>query len=370
MHNRHSLNGKLLRLVSVLSVFLLTTSLISTSTSYVQDSKAMVQNDDHEDYGYLQFAANAVKQAYAARQNNTVNSTSHIPAIAMGPQIPAKGYLVQEISDHLYWVTNGYYNTMFLVSNQGVIAVDAPPTIGKNYLKAIADVTKEPVKIVIYSHAHMDHIGAASMFPKNATYIAQQETATVLKDHNDTSVPAPTVTFSKSYTVKLGNQTLILDYKGVNHERGNIFIYAPAQKVLMLVDIIFPGWIPFRDLGIAEDVPGFIKAHEQALSYPFETLVAGHLTRLGTRQDVVTQMQFVHDLKSSAINATNMFANFTKIAEQVGGFSNPWLMFKTHDDVANQCAQMMLAKWNDRLGGAPQYMFSHCEKMAESLRVD
>jgi hypothetical protein len=51
-----------------------------------------------------------------------------------------------------------------------------------------------------------------------------------------------------------------------------------------------------------------------------------------------------------------MFANLTKIAEQVGGFSNPWLVFKTHDDdIANQCTQTMLARWNDRLGGANQY---------------
>jgi glyoxylase-like metal-dependent hydrolase (beta-lactamase superfamily II) len=368
MLNKSSLNGKVLQSGSVFSVILLATSLLSTSN--IQNSKALIQ-EDHEDYGYLKLAAYAVKQAYAAKQNNTVNSTTRIPAIAMGPQIPAKGYLVQEIRDHLYWVTDGAYNTMFLVSNQGVIVVDAPFTIGKNYLKAIAEVTKEPVKIVIYSHAHMDHIVAASMFPANATYIAQQETATILKDHNDTSVPAPTVTFSTSYAVRLGNQTLVLDYKGVNHERGNIFIYAPTQRVLMLVDVVFPGWVPFRDLALAEDVPGFIKAHEQALSYPFDTLVAGHLTRLGTRQDVVTQMEFVNDLKSSAINATKMFANFTKIAEQVGGFSNPWLVFKTHDDdVANQCTQTMLAKWNNRLGGANQYMSSHCAKMAESLRVD
>ena len=369
MLNRSSLNSKVLQSGTIFSLILLATSLLSTS--YIQNTKALVQEADHEDYGYLKFASYVVKQAYAAKQNTTVNSTIHIPAIAMGPQIPAKGYLVQEIRDHLYWVTDGMYNTMFLVSNQGVIAVDAPFTIGKNYLKAIAEVTKEPVKIVIYSHAHMDHIGAASMFPVNATYIAQQETASILKDHNDTGVPAPTVTFSTSYTVRLGNQTLILDYKGVNHERGNIFIYAPTQRVLMLVDVVFPGWLPFRDLAIAEDVTGFIKAHGQALSYPFDTLVAGHLTRLGTRQDVVTQMEFVKDLKSSAMNATKMFANFTKIAEQVGGFSNPWLVFKTHDDdVANQCTQTMLAKWNNRLGGTNQYMFSHCEKMAESLRVD
>src|SRR5690349_20651698 len=40
-------------------------------------------------------------------------------------------------------------------------------------------------------------------------------------------------------------------YKGVNHERGNILIYAPTQKVLMLVDVVFPDWVPFRDLAIA-----------------------------------------------------------------------------------------------------------------------
>src|SRR5437588_9262448 len=133
MLNESSLNRKGLQSGSIFALILLTTSLLSTS--YVQNSKAL--QEDHEDYGYLKFASYAVKQAYAAKQNSTVNSTIHIPAIAMGPQIPTKGYLVQEIRDHLYWVTDGAYNTMFLVSNQGVIVVDAPFTIGKNYLKAI-----------------------------------------------------------------------------------------------------------------------------------------------------------------------------------------------------------------------------------------
>ncbi|MRN41319.1 MAG: MBL fold metallo-hydrolase [Nitrosopumilales archaeon] len=37
----------------------------------------------------------------------------------------------------------------------------------------VTEVNKGPVKIVIYSHTHMDHIGTASMFPRNATYITQ-----------------------------------------------------------------------------------------------------------------------------------------------------------------------------------------------------
>jgi glyoxylase-like metal-dependent hydrolase (beta-lactamase superfamily II) len=88
--------------------------------------------------------------------------------------------LVEEIRDGLYWVTEGAYNTIFLVTDEGVVAVDAPPTIGKNYLKAISEVTDKPITHVIYSHAHIDHIGAAGMFPKNAVIIAQEETAAEL----------------------------------------------------------------------------------------------------------------------------------------------------------------------------------------------
>ncbi|HKG29820.1 MAG TPA: MBL fold metallo-hydrolase, partial [Nitrososphaeraceae archaeon] len=62
-----------------------------------------------------------------------------------------------------------------------VLLVFAPSSIGKNDLKAIAEVTDKPVTYVIYSHAHIDHIGAAGIFPKNATFIAQQETAAELQ---------------------------------------------------------------------------------------------------------------------------------------------------------------------------------------------
>ena len=113
----------------------------------------------------------------------------------------------------------------------------------------------------------------------------------------------PTVTFDDSYTLTLGDQTLQLDYHGSNHEPGNIFIYAPKQKVLMVVDIVFPGWVPFVDLALAEDVPGFVAAHDQILEYDFDTFIGGHLTRLGTREDVETAKAYIMDVKANAAAA-------------------------------------------------------------------
>ena len=111
---------------------------------------------------------------------------------------------------------------MFMVTDKGVVAVDAPPTIGNNYLKAIAEVTNKPVTYVIYSHAHLDHIGSAGIFPKNATYIAQEETTAELQRAKAASTnasavpPIPTVSFPKNYRLQIGNQTLQLDYYGNN----------------------------------------------------------------------------------------------------------------------------------------------------------
>jgi len=230
-------SSKILQSGSIFLAILLATSIMSTW--YIQNSKALVQED--EETAYLKFVSQSVKDSNSSSTKNATTSTIQIHEAAKGPPIPAKGYLVQEIRDHLYWVTDGSYNTMFLVTDKGVVAVDAPPTIGNNYLKAIAEVTDKPVTYVIYSHAHIDHIGAAGIFPKNATFIAQQETAAELQRAKSVAKnasmvpPIPTVTFAKNYTLQIGNQSLKLNYYGVNHLPGNIFIYAPNQKSIAQV---------------------------------------------------------------------------------------------------------------------------------------
>ncbi|MEV0290821.1 MULTISPECIES: MBL fold metallo-hydrolase [unclassified Kribbella] len=47
-----------------------------------------------------------------------------------------------------------------------MIAIDAPPTLGNNILRAIDRVTRKPITHVVYSHHHSDHSGAMSICPK------------------------------------------------------------------------------------------------------------------------------------------------------------------------------------------------------------
>ena len=290
-------------------------------------------------------------------------------AALIAPVIPKeKGYAVQEIRAGLYWVTDGAYNTMFLVHESGVIAVDPLPTLGPRYLAAIASVTQKPITHVIYSHEHTDHIGAAKLFPAGAMFIAHRETAELLKLRKDPRRPVPGVTFEDSYTLDAGGQRLILDYRGVNHERGNIFIYAPRQKVLMLVDVIYPGFMPYKDLGIAEDVQGWTEAHRQALAYDFDVLVAGHVNRLGTRKDVEVSAELAGDLRkvSSAVLAGLDFPTFIRTHPAV----DKWDLHNEYEKaLVERCAARMLPRWKDRLADTATYLADNCWTMIEALIV-
>jgi glyoxylase-like metal-dependent hydrolase (beta-lactamase superfamily II) len=295
-----------------------------------------------------------------------------VPATAKGPAIPSKGYLVQQIGAGLYFLTDGLYQMMFLTTGQGVIAVDAPPTIGHNILRAIAEVTTEPVTHVVYSHVHADHIGAAVLYPHDAVRIANTETARLLRRVNDPNRPLPTRTFQDHYTLRVGDQVLQLDYRGPNHSPDNIFIHAPRQKVLMLIDIVFPGWVPFRNLAASQDVPGWIAAHEQALTYDFQTLIGGHLTRLGTRQDVSTQREYVKDLTTNAQEAL-LGVDFGAIYQAVGPRNpgNSWALFKAYlDAVSQRAAAATQRTWRGRLGAVDVFTYDSAYTMAESLRID
>jgi len=292
-----------------------------------------------------------------------------LPATAHGPTVPPSGYLVQEIRGGVYWVTDGSYQCMFLVTGQGVIAVDAPPSIGPNLLKAIASVTSEPVTHVVYSHLHADHIGSAHLLPANATYIAQADTAAYLRRDQDPRRPIPTVTFTDHYTLRVGDQVLQLDYKGENHVAGNIFIYAPRQQALMLVDVIFPGWVPFDYLAVSTNIPGWMTAYDQALTYPFTTFVGGHLNRLGTRQDALQGREYVHDLRANAAHALQS-VDIKPIIQKVG-YSNFWALYRTYlDTVVDTAAAATLAKWNGRLGAVDVFTHDNAYTMQTSLRID
>lgn len=301
-----------------------------------------------------------------------------IPAGSKGISL-VNGYGVQAFGKGAYMVTDGSYQAFFLISTKGVIVVDCPPTIGHSMLYAIGNITSIPITHLLYSHSHADHIGGAWIFGKDVKTIAHADTALHLSLTPDPTRPPPKITFEKDYNLCVGNQTLELSYKGENHITGNIFIFAPIQKVLILIDVVFPGWTPFANLGETKSLPGFINAHDQILEYDFDHYIGGHLGRSGNRTDVLVQQEYVHDLFTNCQAAINLSATDDPVfgaaaindpvSEKNPG--NMWAVFKNYlDTLAEECANRTNEKWLGRLAAADVFQFENAGLVIESLRID
>lgn len=303
----------------------------------------------------------------------------------IGPKIPSEvGYRVESFGEGAYMLADGIYQSMFLVATESVIVVDAPPTTGHNILKGIRSVTDLPISHVIYSHSHADHIGAAYLIiSENTTVISHQDTVPLLAASVDGARPLPNITFSDDYELNVDNQTLQLSYKGLNHDPGNIFIYAPCQKVVMLVDIIYPGWAPFSRLGESQNIPGWIHAHDQVLEYDFDHLISGHVNRAGTREDVLIQREYVTDLYNNCVEAIQLSAETSNDTNSSAAFfslaaiaaanpNNPWALtsYYVDDLLTEYCNNKTNEKWLSQLAGADVYGRSNANTMVESLRLD
>jgi Metallo-beta-lactamase superfamily len=160
--------------------------------------------------------------------NVRTDAYTPLTALQLGPPIdPAKGYRTENLGGGVYMVTDGIYNTMFVVSDAGVILADAPPTMSAKTLRAIQDVAPgATIVALVYSHAHIDHIGYAGEVVKTnpgMQIVAHEETRKTLALANDPNRPVPTVTFNTQdvdFPLVVGNQTLQLRYPGPNHDTG------------------------------------------------------------------------------------------------------------------------------------------------------
>ncbi len=223
-----------------------------------------------------------------------------IPNSARGPALNEQGYHVELVERNLYAVTDGTYQSAFLTTSEGVVLLDAPPTIGHNIRRAVDEIASanglsNKVTHLIYSHHHADHAGAASLFDdKDIVRIGHEETRRLLLRDNDPARPAPEETFQDKRSLTIGGERIDLAWLGSNHSPDNTYIHLPDHDALMLVDIVNPGWAPIYVANLSEDIPGYIEAPAKAMAYTWTHFLGGHMGRVGTRADVSLHASGVH----------------------------------------------------------------------------
>ena len=247
-----------------------------------------------------------------------------IPRSALGPALNEQGYYVGRVERNLYWVTDGTYQSAFLTTSDGVVLLDAPPTIGHNIQRAVDEIASangvsNKVTHLIYSHHHADHVGASSLFDKNVARIGHEETRKLLLRDDDPARPRarrrPSVIGAP---LEIGGERIDLAWHGPNHSPDNIFIHLPDHDTLMLIDIVNPGWAPIYLSNLTEDIPGYLEAPTNALAYSWKHFIGGHNGRLGTRDDMTLHQQYMADIADSSrkaidtVDPTPYFSNMAR----------------------------------------------------------
>jgi glyoxylase-like metal-dependent hydrolase (beta-lactamase superfamily II) len=298
-----------------------------------------------------------------------------IPRPALGEALNDQGYYVGQVERNLYWVTDGVYQSAFLITSDGVVLFDAPPSIGGNLRRAVDEVAaangvSNRVTHLVYSHHHADHGAAASLFGGDVVRVGHEETRRLLLRDADPARPVPEVTFTDTYTLEVGGERAELAWHGPNHSPDNIYIHFPDHDTLMFIDVVNAGWVPIYNLNLSEDVPGYMQAPAIALSYPWTHFICGHLGRLATRDDVALHQQYIADIEASAREA---LASVDPVPFYMRYGENVWAGVKGHlDTVTDRAAAPVIAKYTGVLAAADIEVFTRTTTFAimQSLRLD
>jgi glyoxylase-like metal-dependent hydrolase (beta-lactamase superfamily II) len=277
---------------------------------------------------------------------------------------PSVGYAVKDVGKGVYVISDNGWQSAWLVTNDGVIVFDAPETFGKHIPSEVAKVTNKPIKMLIYSHQHRDHIGGSPAFKdiKGLQIVATDSVAKYLQEQKDPERLIPNVTFGGEKTIKIGGKTVQLTRHFYHSQEGDLFIYVPEAKFLMAIDCVTPGYAPFMGFDLTTNFGEYLKVFDQLLAYKFDTFVGGHLTDIGTRADVETAKEFAFDVYHTVKrihNSIDQQAIAQETAQKVG-WDPKFVIFKQILDKVSQDAVAELApRWKDRLAMADVFMDSH-----------
>ena len=227
-------------------------------------------------------------------------------AVAQAPA-PAP-FETTKVGDNVYVFRAGGYQSMFIVTPEGVIATDpigyADPQAPAAYLQAIRRITQAPIKYVIYSHHHYDHIAGGKPFKDaGAVFVAHRNAHRRLAALQAPDVVMPDMVVDDTgSSLLLGGMRVDLLYVGNNHSDNSLVMLLPKERILFAVD-----WIPiqavlFRDMPDGY-LPDWFAGLDRVLALEWDRMIPGHPApggRLGTKDDVRMLKDYMTDVSNAA----------------------------------------------------------------------
>jgi cyclase len=184
------------------------------------------------------------------------------------------------------WFIN---NTGFLVSRTGVVCIDGCATERRTraLLESVSDVTALPVRTLLNTHSHADHVTGNALFA-SATIVAHEGTRSTMLESpplpsgvwepfetGSLPVTPPFLTYRDGLTVWVDDLRCELRHVEMPaHTTNDSYLWIPSRKVLYSGDLVFNGGTPFC---LSGSVTRTIRVlTEQIVPLDPELIVPGH----------------------------------------------------------------------------------------------
>ena len=213
-----------------------------------------------------------------------------------------KDFSLTNLTDDVYHFRGGTGGNHFgtvLVTDEGIVVVDTVEPTSAQWLKTeLARRFDKPVKYVVFSHSHYDHIGGSNLFKDDGAIIIAQEHAEeeILEEErlqqwmSKRDIALPEISFGDKFIIKIGGKTVNLISLGPGHTESLIVIQFVEDRVIHLVDIASIKQVGFMTLG--RPIKKYIQQLQQAMTLDFDVVVPGHAA-LGDKQDVQNYIDYL-----------------------------------------------------------------------------
>ena len=224
-------------------------------------------------------------------------------------------------------------NAGVVVTSEGVVLFDAlgTPSLGYLLLAKIRELTDQPIRKVITSHYHADHIYGLQVFkdlsdaqeveiwaPKGAKdYLNSDSAKNRLKERRESLFPwvdestrivQPDIYVEKQQHFHLGDVEFTIIPLGSTHSEGDMMLRVDSDKVLFSGDLIFQGRIPF----VAGNTFVWLDQLRHLDAGNIKVIVPGHGQALHDTEQAVSftmnYLQYLHDQMGIAVDELTLFA--------------------------------------------------------------
>ncbi|QQK64020.1 MBL fold metallo-hydrolase [Cobetia sp. cqz5-12] len=230
--------------------------------------------------------------------------------------LQAQAYEIEPLGEGLYRFIDDRHRSVFMITDQGALVTDPMNHAAASWLNnEIKQRFDTPVRYVVYSHNHSDHIYGGEVFDTSeTTFIAHRLAAQDIANTRAKAVP-PDLVFDDEMTLRLGGKEVQLRYHGPNDGRGSISMYFKDHATMFVVDWIVIGRMPWQKLW-SYDIQGMINSTREVLEYDFDTFVGGH-AEVGDHADVERYLAYLESLYSQVTDGILAGKSLEKIQQEV-----------------------------------------------------